>query len=223
MKGPEPRAVRRLFDRIAGRYDLMNRVLSGGLLGEWRRQALQELEAGPEHLLLDACAGTGALGLASRAGRVICLDFSLPMLRVAARHNDGRLWLVCGDALRTPLPDACCDRAVVGFSLRNLADVPAFFAEMARVTRPRGRLVSLELTRPQEPRLARMHRLVVRWLVPLAGFLTQMGAYRHLAQTVLTFPPPEQVAGWMERAGWQQVRMVSLSGGIATLHIGTRP
>jgi len=217
-----PEAIRRLFAGIAPRYDLVNRLISLGRVGRWRERALKALEVRPEHLLLDACAGTGELGRRSRAGRVVAVDFSLPMLQAGARHRDRRLWLVCGDALRLPLADGCCDRAIVGFSLRNVADVPRFFREAARVVRPGGRLVSLELTRPPGRVRSAVHCFCVRRLVPLAGFPGQVGAYRHLAQTVLTFPPPEEVAEWMREAGWREVSVIPLSGGICTLHVGER-
>lgn len=222
MPTPDPQIIRRLFDGIAGRYDLMNVLMSAGLQARWRTQALRLLDAGPADLLLDACAGTGDLGLASNAGRIVAVDFSRPMLARLADRNDGRLWPVCADALRLPLADGSVDRAVVGFSLRNLADVPAFFAELHRVVRPGGRLVSLELTRPPGPVLQALHRAWVRWLLPLAGFPGRVAAYRHLAETVLTFPEPAVVAGWLAAAGWGEVTVQPLSGGICTVHVGVR-
>lgn len=222
MPTPDPQTIRRLFDGIAGRYDLMNVLMSAGLQARWRARALRLLDAGPADVLLDACAGTGDLGLGSNAGRVVAVDFSLPMLARLADRNDGRLWPICADALHLPLANGSVDHAVVGFSLRNLADVPTFFAELHRVVRPGGRLVSLELTRPSDPLLGSLHRAWVRWLLPLAGFPGRVAAYRHLAESVLTFPEPAVVAGWLAAAGWKEVAARPLSGGICTVHVACR-
>jgi demethylmenaquinone methyltransferase/2-methoxy-6-polyprenyl-1,4-benzoquinol methylase len=218
---PDPQLVKQAFGRIARRYDLLNTLLSLGLHKAWRRRAVAL--CGDGERALDVCSGTGDLSrrLARRFRRVVGVDFSRPMLEVARRR--GGADLVEGDALALPFANDAFDCAITGFSLRNLADLERLFAEMARVVRPGGRVVSLELTRPPGRVLRRLHDLYLRWVVPGAGSMVDGAAYRHLAQTIRGFPEPEAVAGIMAHAGLREVRIQRLSGGIATIHAARAP
>jgi len=221
MKVPDPQAVRKAFGRIARRYDLLNTLLSLGLHKAWRRRAAAL--CGEGRWALDVCVGTGDLSrrLARRFRRVVGVDFSRPMLQVAQRR--GGAALIEGDALALPFGDDAFDCAVIGFSLRNVADLGALFREMARVVRPGGRVVSLELTRPPGPLLGWAHRWYVGAVVPAVGALVDREAYRHLAETVGAFPEPEAIAAIMAESGLREVRIQRLSGGIVTIHVAVVP
>ncbi len=223
-KGP---LVQQMFGRIASRYDLLNRVLSLGLDRSWRRAAVRELRLPPGGDAVDLCCGTGEVtaALAGQVGNrhVVGVDFSPPMLeRARVRFPDLRF--VQADAADTGLPSSAFDGATVAFALRNVESLDALFAEMTRLVRPGGRVVSLELTRPPGL-LGVLHGLVLRWIVPLLGhlFSGQGRAYRYLATSIAVFLPVEEVAERMRRAGLEEVRIVPLHGGIVTLHVGRKP
>jgi demethylmenaquinone methyltransferase/2-methoxy-6-polyprenyl-1,4-benzoquinol methylase len=212
--------VRRMFDRIAPVYDLMNRAMTGGLDRRWRRLAVAEAVRRGDRVL-DACCGTGDLAVeALRVAReVVGVDFSEPMLERARRKAPAVEW-VQGDVLALPFPDASFDAATVGFGVRNLDDIEAGLAELTRVLRPGGRLAVLEITRPRGP-LAPFYRLWFDVLIPLVGRLLPGGlAYTYLPASVRRFPGPEDLAGLMRRAGLANVRYRLLAGGIVALHVG---
>ncbi len=223
-KGP---LVQLMFGRIASRYDLLNRILSLGLDRSWRRSAVGALQLPPGGSAVDLCCGTGEVtaALARRVGsrQVVGVDFSPQMLeRARARFPD--LCFVQADALDTGLPSSAFDGATVAFALRNVESLDALFAEMTRLVRPGGRVVSLELSRPPGL-LGVLHGLVLRWLVPLLGglFSGQGRAYRYLATSIAVFLPVEDVAERMRRVGLGEIRIVPLHGGIVTLHVGRKP
>lgn len=219
--------VRRMFGRITRRYDLLNLCLSFGLDRLWRRAAVRELRLPPGGSAVDLCCGTGDVSetLARQVGRerVVGLDFVPGMVEQARGKYPGIRFLE-GDALATGLEGACFDGASVAFALRNVDDVEALFREMRRLVRPGGRVVSLELTRPPGL-LGVLHGLFLRWVVPFVGGVLSgdAEAYRYLARSIATFLPVEEVAERMRRAGLEEVRIVPLHGGIATLHVGRRP
>ncbi len=219
--------VRGIFARIAGRYDLLNALLSLGLHRTWRRAAAAQLDLVAGSTAVDLCCGTGELtrALARLAGpeNVVGLDFVPEMLERARLRHPGIRFLEA-DALATALPEGSFDGASVAFALRNVEDVEALFREMTRLVRPGGRVVSLELTRPGGL-LGCLHGLVLRWIVPLVGGMLsgQGGAYRYLARSIAEFLPVEEVARRMERAGLEEIRILPLTGGIVTLHVGRRP
>ena len=219
--------VRRMFGRITRRYDLLNLCLSFGLDRLWRRAAVRELRLPPGGSAVDLCCGTGDVSetLARQVGRerVVGLDFVPGMIEQARAKYPGIRFLE-GDALATGLEDARFDGASVAFALRNVDDVEALFREMRRLVRPGGRVVSLELTRPPGL-LGVLHGLFLRWVVPLVGGVISgdAEAYRYLARSIATLLPVEEVAERMRRAGLEEVRIVPLQGGIATLHVGRRP
>ena len=175
-----PEQVNRMFDRIAGRYDLLNSLMTAGLHHRWRSRAADLAELAPGAAALDVCCGTGdlALELAGRispGGWVIGCDFSEPMLDLArekaARSGAGSVRFEWADALRLPYDDDRFDAVTVGFGLRNLSDLDAGLREMHRVLRPGGRLVILEITQPTRPPLSTFYRLWFDRAVPVLGAL----------------------------------------------------
>ncbi|HWQ22560.1 MAG TPA: bifunctional demethylmenaquinone methyltransferase/2-methoxy-6-polyprenyl-1,4-benzoquinol methylase UbiE [Gaiellaceae bacterium] len=217
----EPDAVRRMFDRIAPVYDLMNRAMTAGLDRRWRRLAVREAVR-PGDRVLDVCCGTGDLALEAErhGGRVVGLDFSERMLE-RARRKSGTIEWVRADALALPFPAASFDAVLVGFGVRNLDDLEAGLRELRRVLRPGGRLAILEITRPRG--LAKpFFRLWFEAFVPLVGRLLPGGrAYTYLPASVRRFPQPEDLSRLLEQAGFEQVAFRRLGGGIVALHRAT--
>ena len=213
-----PAAVEAMFDRISPVYDAMNRIMTAGLDRRWRRLAAEAVVA-PEDEVLDACCGTGDLALAAEraGGRVTGLDFSERMLERARRKSGSVRW-VRGDALALPFADGSFDAATVGFGIRNVEDLEAGLRELARVLRPGGRLGCLEITRPRGL-LRPFFRLWFDGVVPLLGKVLPGGAaYSYLPASVRRFPGPEDLAGVMRRAGFEDVEWRLLGGGIVALH-----
>ena len=212
--------VRRMFDRIAPVYDVMNRVMTAGLDRRWRRITIEEtVRAGDR--TLDACCGTGDLAIeAQRAGAdVVGLDFSERMLERARRKAPG-LEFVRGDALALPFEDGSFDSATVGFGVRNVEDLEAGLRELRRVLRPGGRLGILEITTPTG-RLAPFYRVWFDKVVPLLGKLLPGGsAYTYLPASVRRFPVPAGLAALLEASGFAEVRYRTFAGGIVALHTG---
>ena len=212
--------VRAMFDRIAPVYDAMNRVMTAGLDGRWRRETAAAVVE-PGDRVLDACCGTGDLALACLrgGGRVTGLDFSERMLERAQRKSREVEW-VRGDALALPFEEDAFDAATVGFGVRNLADLEAGLVELRRVLRPGGRLAVLEITRPRGL-LAPFYRFWFDAIVPLLGKLLPGGsAYTDLPASVRRFPGPEHLAGLLRAAGFEDVRYRLFAGGIVALHTG---
>ena len=215
-----PDAVRSMFDRISPVYDAMNRTMTLGLDQRWRRATVAAVVE-PGDRVLDACCGTGDLAVAaSRAGaRVTGLDFSERMLE-RARRKSGEIEWVQGDAEKLPFEDASFDAATVGFGVRNLADLERGLAELRRVLRPDGRVAILEITKPSGL-LAPFYRLWFDGFVPLLGKVLPGGsAYTYLPASVRRFPGPDELAGLLRGAGFDDVRWRTFAGGIVALHIG---
>jgi demethylmenaquinone methyltransferase/2-methoxy-6-polyprenyl-1,4-benzoquinol methylase len=213
-----PDAVRRMFDRIAPVYDAMNRTMTAGLDRRWRRLTA-EAAVRPGDEVLDACCGTGDLAIAaSRAGgNVTGLDFSPAMLARARRKAPGLEWIE-GDLLALPFPDASFDSATVGFGVRNVEDLGRAIGELRRVLRPGGRLGVLEITRPRGL-LAPFYRVWFDGVVPILGKLLPGGsAYTYLPASVRRFPGPQELAELIRSAGFRDVRVRLLAGGIVALH-----
>jgi demethylmenaquinone methyltransferase / 2-methoxy-6-polyprenyl-1,4-benzoquinol methylase len=214
-------AVRTMFDRIAPVYDLMNRVMTAGLDGRWRRLTAEAVVR-PGRRVLDACCGTGDLALAAEraGGQVVGLDFSERMLERARRKSASIEW-VRGDLLELPFEDASFDAATVGFGVRNVADLERSLRELRRVLRPGGRLGILEITTPRGP-LRPFYRLWFDGIVPVLGKLLRGGsAYTYLPASVRRFPGPEDLRALLEQAGFADVSFRLLAGGIVALHTGT--
>jgi demethylmenaquinone methyltransferase/2-methoxy-6-polyprenyl-1,4-benzoquinol methylase len=217
-----PDQVRSMFDRIAPVYDVMNRAMTLGLDRKWRRLTAEAVVR-PGDRVLDACCGTGDLALADAqaGGRVTGVDFSEEMLARAERKAPEFQW-VRADASALPFDDESFDVVTVGFGIRNLADLEAGLAELARVLVPGGRLGCLEITRPRGV-LRPFFRLWFDGLVPVAGkFLRGGAAYSYLPASVRRFPGPEDLAEAMRQAGFAGVGWRLLGGGIVALHVGRR-
>ena len=221
-----------MFDRIAGSYDLMNSVMTAGLHHRWRERAADLARVGPGSRALDVATGTGdlALVLAARigpGGEVVGSDFSEGMLdRARAKPlRDGAApvrW-ESGNALALPYEDASFDAATVGFGARNFSDLERGLAEMARVVRPGGRVVILEITMPTRPPLSTFFSVWFDRVVPFFGRLAaDPEAYTYLPKSVKRFPAPDRLAALMAGAGLHDVRWILTAGGIIALHVGTR-
>jgi demethylmenaquinone methyltransferase / 2-methoxy-6-polyprenyl-1,4-benzoquinol methylase len=222
--------VRAMFDRIAGFYDVMNSVMTAGLHHEWRRRAVDLAALAPGDRVLDVATGTGdlALELARRVGpqgAVVASDFSEEMLARAQAKAVGAAAPVTvewGNALELPYADGEFAAATVGFGARNFSDLDRGLSEMARVVRPGGRVVVLEITTPTRPPLSSFYRLWFDRVVPLIGRLAgDPEAYSYLPSSVKRFPGPHELAARMDRCGLD-VRYVVTAGGIIALHVGTR-
>jgi len=222
--------VRGMFTAIAPRYDFLNHLLSLNVDRSWRRAAVARLgwEARPDGLYLDLCAGTLDLAaeLARRPGfrgTVLGADFAVPML-VRGRGKAARAVPVGADALALPFPDAAFDGALVGFGVRNLADLDAGLAEAARVLKPGARFVILEFTTPRWAPLRAAYLFYFRRILPAIGRMVSKHreAYTYLPESVLDFPDPDAFARRLEAAGFSNVGYEILTGGICALHHGTR-
>ena len=223
--------VRALFGAIAPRYDLMNRLMTGGRDRAWRRLAAREAAATPGAWLLDLAAGTGDLTLALArqypSAAIAALDFSQPMLargkrKVEAAGVSEQVCFLVGDALRIPFATAIFDAVTSAFMLRNVADLPRAFAEMARVTRPGGRVVCLELSRPTAPFFRALFWVYFAGLVPIVGRnLSRHGsAYRYLPDSLAEFVDTEELKRIMQSAGLRDVTYRRLMGGTVAIHVG---
>jgi demethylmenaquinone methyltransferase / 2-methoxy-6-polyprenyl-1,4-benzoquinol methylase len=216
--------VRAMFDRIARVYDRMNSVMTAGMHHRWRERAADLAQVGPGSTALDVATGTGdlALELARRGAEVTGMDFAPAMLDIARRKGPG-LTFEEGDALALGYPDGTFDAVTVGFGARNFADLDRGLSEMARVAKPGGRVVVLEITTPQKPPLSWFFRAWFDTAVPALGRLAgDRDAYTYLPSSVRRFPAPEELAARMAAAGLEDVRWVLTAGGIIAIHAGKR-
>ena len=209
-------AVREMFDAIAPRYDLVNRVMTFRLDVRWRRRTVDALALPAGSRVLDLASGTGDLcvDLAAAGLQPVSIDLSLGMLR-ADRSGAPR---VQADVLRLPMADGTVDGVTCGFALRNLVELPAFFAELARVVRPGGRIALLDVGVPHNPVMRWGHGIYFGHVVPrIGGLLSDPGAYRYLPKSVAYLPPPAELLTMLRRAGFDDARRDELSGGITQL------
>ena len=217
-----PDGVRTMFDRLSPAYDVMNRVITVGLDGGWRRLAV-DATVRPGDRVLDACCGTGDLALEAHrvGGHVTGVDFAERMLERARRKSDAVDW-VLGDVTALPFADDSFDVATIGFGIRNVPALEQGLRELRRVVRPGGSLACLEVTRPHGV-LAPFYALWFDRLIPLAGKLVPGGAaFTYLPASVRRFPGPEDLAAAMRRAGFDDVGWQRLTGGIVALHVARR-
>ena len=222
-EGDEKRAaVREMFDTIAPRYDLVNRLMTFRLDVRWRRLTQEALELPPAAVVLDLACGTGdfAVDLAEAGHRPIGIDLSFGMLASARTGAP----LVQGDLLALPVADASVDAAVCGFALRNLVELPPFFAELARVVRPGGRIALLDVSEPDRAVVRWGHGLYFNRLVPrIGGLLSDRSAYAYLPRSVSYLPPSAEMLDQLARAGFVDTAHRQLSGGITQLLTARRP
>ena len=214
-------AVREMFDAIAPRYDLVNRIMTFRLDVRWRRRAVRELRLPAGSYVLDLASGTGDLCIdLERAGHVpISVDLSLGMLR-ADRSGAPRLQ---ADILRLPLADGAADGVTCGFALRNLVDLERFVTELSRVVRPGGRIALLDVGTPRNRIVRWGHGVYFGRVVPrIGGWLSDPAAYRYLPRSVAYLPAPAGLVAMAERAGFGSVEHTELSGGITQLLTATR-
>lgn len=227
----EPAEVARMFGAIAPVYDRLNTLMTAGADGRWRSVAADATELRRGDSALDVACGTGKLSavLAGRVGpfgRVVGLDVTPQMIELARRaHPDlVQLAFVEGDALGLPFEDGAFDAATIAFGLRNLADFEAGFREMARVVRPGGRVVCLELTLPRPRLWGRLFHAGFRRIAPILGGLAGApDAYGYLPASLDGFPDAERLAATMRTAGLSGVRYRRLGLGSVALHVGTVP
>ena len=220
-----------MFDRIVPRYDLMNRLMTGGRDVAWRREAASIAVGSGAERALDVATGTGDLALElHRQGvkDVTGLDFSREMIASAEKkrqlHNVPGVTFLQGDAMDMPFPDASFDCLTIAWGLRNLPDYGRGIREMARVLKPEGRLVILEMTPLQNETLRKAFNLYFQNAVPVIGGLISgdRNAYRYLPDSVGAFPPADELAGMMRAAQLRNVRYKLVGGGTVALHIGIR-
>jgi len=214
-------AVRSMFDAIAPRYDLVNRVMTFRMDVRWRRRTVAALTLPPGATVIDLACGTGDLcdELVAQGASPIGVDLSFGML--AAAHTTAPL--VQGDALRLAVPDGCADGVTCGFALRNFESLPPFFAELARIVRPGGRIALLEVAEPPNRLLRQGHRAYFGKVVPfIGGLLSDPAAYRYLPRSVAYLPAPDDLLRQLATAGFVAVQRQLLSAGIAQLVTATR-
>lgn len=223
--------VRAMFDRIARRYDLMNTVMTAGLHDKWRRRAADLADVAPGDKVLDLASGTGdfAFEMARRVGptgHVTGADFAEEMLAIARGKQSsqpaellGVVEFVTGNALDLQFADDTFDALTVGFGVRNFSDLDQGLREMARVVRPGGKVVILEISTPTRPPLSWFYGLWFDRIVPMLGkFGGENSAYTYLPQSVKRFPEPMALAAKLAQAGSEDVKYVSTAGGIITIH-----
>jgi len=222
--------VQRMFASIAGRYDLLNHLLSLSLDVTWRRETVRLADLSPGDTVLDACAGTGDLALAFSArlggkGKVIATDMTSQMLELGSRklrasRSNGVAFAVA-DTLSLPVPDEAVDVVSVAFGIRNLESMTAGLSEIARVLRPGGRALILEFAPPRSPIMKSLYGFYLKRILPVIGRIisgSRIDAYRYLAETISRFLEPEQFKEMMKNAGLRDVTIHPLTCGIVNVH-----
>jgi demethylmenaquinone methyltransferase/2-methoxy-6-polyprenyl-1,4-benzoquinol methylase len=231
----DPARIADMFDAIARRYDSLNHMLSAGLDRTWRRRAVRELGLTGTERVLDMCTGTADLAIeaATSAGgharQVVGIDFAGEMLRLGLRKIreaglDARIHLARGDATRIPLPDACCDAAMVAFGIRNVVDPARACREFARILKPGGQLAVLEFGSPTIPGLREVYEWYFRVVLPRVGRLISKHAeaYAYLPASVEQFPAPHAFAEMLTGSGFSSARYVPLTFGVVYLYMARK-
>ncbi|HUV05163.1 MAG TPA: bifunctional demethylmenaquinone methyltransferase/2-methoxy-6-polyprenyl-1,4-benzoquinol methylase UbiE [Armatimonadota bacterium] len=225
--------IEELFASIAPRYDLLNSILSFNCHKRWRAFAVRQCGLSQGDAALDVCAGTLDLAIelakvVGPTGRVVAVDFCRPMLDVGRRKLEkrgiGSLFPAEGSAERLPALSNSFDAATIGFALRNVVSVENTLAEMVRVVKPGGRVVSLELAKPEGPVFRRLHRLYFYHVLPFIGGAVngRREAYQYLPESLERFHSREELSGMMRKAGLGDVRVHDLAGGAVAVHVGTK-
>lgn len=226
--------VKETFNAIAGRYDLMNSLMSLGLDKRWRRIAVKCVGAKPGMHILDVCCGTGQLSLeigknVSPQGKVTGLDFSQKMLDVAKKSlelspNRDNIQFIQGDAMALPFPDNSFDGVTVGWGLRNLPDLRQGIKEMTRVVKPGGKVVSLDMAKPNLPGFKQVYWLYFEKLVPLMGkiWAKKSSAYQYLHDSAREFPAQQELARIFAECGLLETYYDNLAGGVVAVVCGSK-
>ena len=231
-RGEKRHKVREVFDSVAGRYDIMNDLMSLGVHRLWKREFVAMMDPRPHRTLLDLAGGTGDISLrwlAAGGGPVLMTDINEAMLRVGRGRAEEQariegIGFAVADAEALPLRDSCVDRVSIAFGLRNCTDKDRVLAEARRVLKPGGRFFCLEFSRLQ---VAAAQPLYEKWsfvALPAIGARVAQDreSYQYLAESIRMFPDQETLAGMMRRAGFERVAYRNLSGGIAAIHSGWR-
>jgi len=225
-----------MFDALAGRYDLMNDVLSMGQVRLWRKSVQRILRVGPGDRVLDLAAGTGtsSVSFAASGADVVACDFSLGMLQAGQARlaksdplqdkSRGRVAFAAGDALNLPFKDGAFDAVTISFGLRNVQGTREALAEMRRVTRPGGRLVVCEFSTMTIAPVDKLYRRYLINILPAVARRTTRSpeAYEYLAESIADWPAQRELAGLIEAAGWSAVRWRDLSLGVVAVHVARR-
>lgn len=226
--------VQNLFDRIARRYDLLNRIISFQLDSRWRKRLVSAAIQPSDRMILDLGTGTGdlallAAGKINRDGKVFGLDLSLEMLRLARakcreKKRQDKVFFVLGSALAPPLKGGIFDVVISAFVLRNVADLTLFFLNANRLLGPRGKLVTLDMFPPAGSLFSRLYALYFYRLVPWIGaaIARERGAYQYLSDSVRAFAPPDAIAKLIGQSGFVNVTFQRFLGGAVCLHIGEK-
>ncbi len=228
------RRVHAMFEAIARRYDLNNRLHSFGRDVAWRRAAVRAARVGPEDDVLDVACGTGDLSAALHAAgvkRVLGVDFSQAMLDLAIvkagrLRGPGEIGYRLGDAMNLEFEDSSFDAVTIAFGLRNVAEPPRALREFRRVLRPGGRLVVLEFSEPRRPFIRWVNRLYTERVMPVTATVIsgdRSGAYRYLPRSVRTFPDPVALSAQIADAGFAEVARTPLTFGVCTIHTARVP
>lgn len=228
----KPRLVRRVFDAVAPRYDLMNDLMSGGIHRFWKADMIRRLNPRPGQRLLDVAGGTGDIAerfVAAAGTAAIVCDVNQAMIqagrdRALDRGVVSQIAWVCGDAEALPVASRSVDAVTIAFGLRNVTRMGAALAEMRRVLKPGGRFLCLEFSPAPSPLVARLYDLYSFNVLPRIGAIVtgDREAYQYLIESIRRFPDQQELARRMEAAGFEQVTVRSFSGGIAALHSGWR-
>lgn len=222
----KPHEVAAMFDGVAKNYDLTNDAMSFGLVRHWRRRVSEAIAAEPGETLLDLAAGTGTSSEPFVDAGVLTVpcDFSLGMLKVGKQRRPD-LQFIAGDATRLPFADASFDAVTISYGLRNVVDHEAGLAEMLRVTKPGGRVVVCEFSHPTLPIADTVYSEYIMMSLPAIArrLSSNPDAYIYLAESIRAWPNQEQLAGVLQRVGWEKVQWRNLFGGVVALHRAWRP
>lgn len=223
--------VHAVFENIAHKYDFMNTLLSFRRHKSWRNFTMKKMKVNEGDSAIDIACGTAtwtiAIAQATKSGRVVGLDFSKRMLEIGEKkvkefNLDKQIELINGNAMKIPFPDNTFDYATIGFALRNVPDIEVVLSEMMRVVKPGGRVVSLELSKPDWPPFRKLYFLYFYKILPWLGqlFANSYDQYAWLPESLTNFPDKKELAGIFNKVGLEKVEVYSLTGGIAALHIG---
>jgi len=235
LDNPRDHAIQAMFDRIAGRYDILNRIISFRLDNRWRNKAIEEVLKSNDPFILDLGAGTGDLTFTAAkkikgSGQIVGLDFSLEMLKLARSKqnkmkNGAKTSFIQGSATFSPFKDRVFDGVMTAFVLRNVSDLSLFFTQAFRVLESGGRFVSLDMFPPGKSWFSTLYSLYFYRLVPWIGGLLahDRGAYRYLAESVENFQPPERITALLQEAGFKEVRIRKFLNGAVCMHVAEKP